>query len=63
MLHPDNCINSASANPAQMYLSNSLLQFTLDGTAPASVQEGARDLDACNWDLESVPSDAVMIIP
>ncbi|KAH7137431.1 peptidase S8/S53 domain-containing protein, partial [Dactylonectria estremocensis] len=46
-----------------MYLSNSLLQFTLDGTAPASVQEGARDLDACNWDLESVPSDAVMIIP
>ncbi|KAH7133779.1 peptidase S8/S53 domain-containing protein, partial [Dactylonectria macrodidyma] len=46
-----------------MYISNSLLQFTLDGPARANVQEGARDLTACDWDLESVPSDEVMIIP
>ncbi|KAH6988981.1 peptidase S8/S53 domain-containing protein, partial [Ilyonectria sp. MPI-CAGE-AT-0026] len=46
-----------------VYLSDRFLPFNLNGTSPASIQTGARDLDACNWDLESAADDSVMIIP
>ncbi|KAK7409158.1 hypothetical protein QQX98_008651 [Neonectria punicea] len=46
-----------------IYLSSSFKQFELNGTASAFMQKGAANLTACDWNLETAPSDAVMIIP